>query len=124
MHNRRVKLRKTETKVQTGVLKIHLHSNGGQLRKRGLLKGVLKLERVKEIVSISGLSDWQTVKPNKYHEWIKQRNDAFTEFYPLGTKEAKAGKTDDAIFTLYSLGWATNRDAYIYNTISCIYFSF
>ena len=70
---------------------------------------------MKETVSISGFSDWQAVKPNKYHEWIKQRSDAFTEFYPLGTKEAKAGKTDDAIFKLYSLGWATNRDAYLYN---------
>ena len=74
-----------------------------------------KLEKLKETVSISGFSNWQTIKPNKYHEWIGQRSDTFTEFYPIGTKEAKAGKTDDAIFTLYSLGWATNRDAYVYN---------
>ena len=81
----------------------------------GELKGEKKLEKLKETVSISGFSDWQVVKPNRHHEWIGQRSDAFTEFYPLGTKEAKAGKTDDAIFTLYSLGWATNRDAYLYN---------
>ena len=81
----------------------------------GELRGEKKLEKLKEAVSISGFSDWQIIKPNRYHEWIGQRNDAFTEFYPLGTKEAKAGKTDDAIFTLYSLGWATNRDAYVYN---------
>ena len=81
----------------------------------GELRGVKKLEELKETVSISGFSDWQTIKPNKYHEWIGQRSDAFTEFYPLGTKEAKAGKADDAIFKLYSLGWATNRDAYLYN---------
>ena len=81
----------------------------------GELRGVKKLEELQETVSISGFSDWQAIKPNKYHEWIGQRSDAFTEFYPLGTKEAKAEKTDDAIFTLYSLGWATNRDAYVYN---------
>ncbi|MDE0399810.1 MAG: damage-inducible protein, partial [Candidatus Poribacteria bacterium] len=81
----------------------------------GELRGEKKLEKLKETVSISGFSDWQAVKPNRHHEWIGQRSDAFTEFYPLGTKEAKAGKTDDAIFTLYSLGWATNRDAYLYN---------
>lgn len=88
---------------------IHYRDIGGEL------KGEKKLEKLKETVSISGFSDWQTVKPNKYHEWIGQRSDAFTEFYPLGTKEAKAGKADDAIFALYSLGLATNRDAYIYN---------
>ena len=88
---------------------IHYRDIGGEL------KGEKKLEKLKEAVSISGFSDWQSIKPNRYHEWIGQRSDAFTEFYPLGTKEAKAGKTDDAIFTLYSLGWATNRDAYVYN---------
>ena len=71
--------------------------------------------KLKEAVSVSGFSDWQTVKPNKYHEWIGQRSDAFIRFYPLGTKEAKEGKVDDAIFRLYSPGMATNRDAYIYN---------
>ena len=33
----------------------------------------------------------------------------------MGSKRAKAGKTDDAIFKLYSRGLATGRDAYIYN---------
>ncbi|MYI94448.1 DEAD/DEAH box helicase, partial [Candidatus Poribacteria bacterium] len=84
----------------------------------GELKGEKKLDKLKEKVSISGYSDWQTIKPNRYHEWIGQRSDAFPEFYPLGTKEAKAGKTEDAIFKLYSLGWATNRDSYLYN-FSC-----
>ena len=88
---------------------IHYRDIGGELKREE------KLERLKEAISISGFSDWKTIKPNRYHEWIGQRSDAFTEFYPLGTKEAKAGKTDDAIFKLYSLGWATNRDAYVYN---------
>ena len=88
---------------------IHYRDIGGEFRREE------KLQKLKEAVSVTGFSDWQTIKPNRYHEWIGQRSDAFTKFYPLGTKEAKAGKTDDAIFTLYSLGWATNRDAYLYN---------
>ena len=40
---------------------------------------------------------------------------AFTKFYPLGTKESKANKADDAIFKLYSNGYKTGKDAYIYN---------
>ena len=33
----------------------------------------------------------------------------------MGSKTAKAGRTDEAIFTLYSRGLATSRDAYVYN---------
>ena len=74
-----------------------------------------KLEALSNAVSIKGFSDWQTITPNKHHDWIDQRSDVFSEFYPLGTKEAKAGKADDAIFRLYSRGLATSRDTYVYN---------
>ena len=74
-----------------------------------------KLAALHEAVSISGFSDWQTITPDKHHDWIRQRSDAFAQFYPLGSEDAKAGKADDAIFSLYSLGWQTTRDAYIYN---------
>ena len=74
-----------------------------------------KLDALSKAVSIKGFSDWQAIKPNKHHDWIEQRSDTFAEFYPLGTKEAKAGKADNAIFGLYSQGVKTNRDAYIYN---------
>ena len=74
-----------------------------------------KLDALTEAKSIKGLRDWQTITPNKHHDWIGQRSEAFQQFYPLGTKEAKAGKADNAIFGLYSQGVKTNRDAYIYN---------
>ena len=77
-----------------------------------------KLTALREAQSISGSSDWQTISPNEHHDWIGQRSEAFTQFYPLGSETAKAGKADDAIFGLYSLGLGTNRDAYIYN-FSC-----
>ena len=74
-----------------------------------------KLTALREAVSISGFSDWQEITPDKHNDWIGQRNDAFSRLYPLGSQEAKAGKADDAIFRLYSLGVVTGRDAYIYN---------
>ena len=85
--------------TQHGGCSIHYRDIGGELR-RGE-----KLEKLKEAVSISGFNDWQPVKPNKHHEWIEQRSEAFQQFYPIGTKEAKVGKVDDAIFGLYSLDW-------------------
>ena len=74
-----------------------------------------KLEELKEARSTSGLRDWQTISPNEHHDWIGQRSDTFAQFLSMGSKEAKAGAADDAIFGLYSRGLATSRDAYIYN---------
>ena len=74
-----------------------------------------KLETLREKESISGFSDWDTIIPDKHHDWIEQRSEAFTNFYPLGSKEAKAGKVDDTICRLFSNGYKTGRDVYIYN---------
>ena len=74
-----------------------------------------KLEALQGSLSIKGFSDWQLIVPDRHHDWIDQRSEAFAQFYPMGSKEAKAGKTDDAMFRLYSLGLLTSRDPYIYN---------
>ena len=74
-----------------------------------------KLEMVREAGSIVGIDDWQRIEPDRHDDWIGQRDDAFEAFFPVGTKEAKAGRADDAVFRLYSRGLATSRDAYLYN---------
>ena len=74
-----------------------------------------KLSALTEARTISGFSEWQAIKPDEHYDWIGQRSDAFGKLYALGSEEAKAGKTDEAIFKLYSNGYKTGRDAYIYN---------
>lgn len=74
-----------------------------------------KLEALKEAVSIQRFTDLQEITPDKHHDWINQRNPIYARFYSLGSKNAKAGTADDAIFRLYSQGLATGRDSYIYN---------
>ncbi len=74
-----------------------------------------KLETLHEAVSISGVSDWDTITPDEHHDWIDQRSKIFPHFYPIGSERAREGKVDDAIFGLYSLGLATSRDTHIYN---------
>ena len=81
----------------------------------GHLKRDEKLKMLSESVSVKGFGDWQIITPNEYYDWIEQRSDAFTDFYPVGSKDAKAGKADDAIFGLYSRGLSTGKDTYIYN---------
>ena len=89
--------------------KIYYHDIGDYLTREQ------KLAALQEAVSITGFSDWHLITPDKHYDWIGQRNEAFQQFYPLGSENARVGKADDAIFRLYSLGLGTNRDAYIYN---------
>ena len=74
-----------------------------------------KLAIVRDAGSIAGIEDWQEIAPDRHHDWIGQRDEAFQTLYPMGSKEAKAGSSDEAIFRLYSHGMVTGRDAYIYN---------
>ena len=79
------------------------------------LKREEKLRILRQSNSIAGVDDWQTITPDKHYDWIGQRDEAFQVFYPLGSKRAKAGKADDAIFKLFSNGYQTGKDAYVYN---------
>ena len=74
-----------------------------------------KLRILRDWGSVAGIEDWETIAPDRHHDWLGQRDEAFRALYPLGSKEAKAGRTDEAIFQLFSNGYKTGRDAYVYN---------
>ena len=74
-----------------------------------------KLTIVREAGSIAGIEDWREITPDQHNDWIGQRDEAYQKFYPMGSKDAKAGRTDETIFKLYSRGLSTGKDAYIYN---------
>ena len=64
-----------------------------------------------------GAVEWQIIKPDARSTWLTEGLHAeFTTFLPMGTQEAKLAKnnTAKAIFSLYSLGTATNRDSLAY----------
>lgn len=74
-----------------------------------------KLNIISDAASISGIGDWQIIRPDKNHDWVEQRDDAFTNYLAMGSKVAKSGK-GDAIFRTYSGGLVTARDAWMYNS--------
>ena len=74
-----------------------------------------KLDRLREWGSIGNIDDWQEIQPDQHHDWVAQRDAVFQALYPLGSKVAKVGKADETIFRLFSRGYETSRDAYIYN---------
>ncbi len=80
----------------------------------------LKTEQKKDaLAKFPPLTDmpWRTISPDKHNDWINQRNDAFESYLPLGDKENKKsnGKQVASVFSSYSPGMATSRDAWVYN---------
>ncbi len=74
-----------------------------------------KLAFLRDAGSIDGVDDWEEIEPDVHHDWIGQRDSAFRDLYPLGSKEAKAGKAGETVFTLFANGYKTGRDAYMTN---------
>ena len=76
-----------------------------------------KLKAIGNAGSIPSLKGWEPIKPDGNHDWLDQRDDTFTEYLPIGSKETKSGKgNENAIFRMYSNGIATNRDVWAYNS--------
>lgn len=74
-----------------------------------------KLEILRGYKSIEGIQEkdgWELVVPDKYNDWINQRDESFDTFIELGNKKNKAKPT---IFETYSMGVKSNRDAWVYN---------
>lgn len=69
-----------------------------------------KLGLVAEYGSIDGVP-WELVRPNESGDWLNQRDDTFARFTPIGDK-TPLGRS---IFSTYSAGLKTNRDAWAYN---------
>jgi len=73
-----------------------------------------KLEIVTGFRSIAGISaanGWRKITPDAHGDWLKQRDDGFSTFAPLGDKKGEGIK----LFETFSQGVLTSRDAWCYN---------
>ena len=74
-------------------------------------------EKLKALIAWSSVEnvDWSELTPDAKQNWLTEGMQAdFETFLPLGTKEAKASK-GNAIFSQYSMGVNSSRDAYVYS---------
>ncbi len=74
-----------------------------------------KLEKVSEFNSVNGITKingWQLIEPDKHNDWLNQRDEIFNYFIEMGNKK---DKDSVCIFSTYSRGVATSRDAWVYN---------
>lgn len=87
--------------------RIYFHDIGDYLDRDSKLE---KIESFKSILGIAEAHGWVDVVPNPQGDWLKQRNDRFSEYMVLGDKKGDGPK----LFHNFSLGVATNRDAWCY----------
>ncbi|MBY0379031.1 MAG: DEAD/DEAH box helicase family protein, partial [Burkholderiales bacterium] len=105
--------------------KIYFYDIGDYLTRDEKLKKISSLRSINNI-TLQGL--WQEITPDKYNDWLNQRDDGFYNYIPLGDKKNKSDihhcKAEVssslrgeavAIFENYSNGLKTNRDAWVYN---------
>jgi predicted helicase len=89
--------------------KIYWHDIGDYLSRED------KLSIIEDFGSVNGISSrmgWTEVVPDAHFDWVNQRDASFDQFIKLGDKRDKTATT---LFTNYSLGLGTNRDAWCYN---------
>lgn len=74
-----------------------------------------KLSQISAFGSIDGISKingWQSIVPDQYGDWLKQRDGRFTDYIAMGDKDSIE---DRKLFANYSNGVKTQRDAWCYN---------
>lgn len=71
-----------------------------------------KLRKITQAQSYRGL-DWTLITPNEKHDWINQRDGLFDTLLPLAP-EKKFDIKAKSVFSTYSRGIATSRDAWAY----------
>ena len=70
-----------------------------------------KLKMIKDFRSITSMKlDWQVIMPNEKADWINQRDGVFDSLIPLAP-EKKFSLGTQSVFSTYSIGISTNRDA-------------
>ena len=91
-----------------GMCQLFYHDIGDYLSREEKLAIVTGFGSIKKI-------KWSKLMPNKSHDWINQRDEAFEKFMALGAKEDKGNREVNNLFVQYSRGAETARDSWIYN---------
>src|ERR1019366_103960 len=80
------------------------------------LKSKAKTEIICTFGSFKG-TPTKAITPDEKYTWLnEQHHDDFAAMMPLGSKTEKGEEDVEAMFRLFSLGVASNRDAWVYNS--------
>ncbi|MBP9788789.1 MAG: DEAD/DEAH box helicase, partial [Acinetobacter sp.] len=91
--------------------KIYFHDIGDYLSRE------TKLEMISNFKSIKGISElnaWEIITPDEHGDWLNQRDNSFNNFISMGDKK---DVNNPSIFSVYSRGAETSKDAWCYNSL-------
>jgi predicted helicase len=71
--------------------------------------------KVNSLYKLAKNGEFTRIKPNKQGLWLNHPTVDWSKYLPIATKDVKAGKNEQAIFKLFSLGVNTARDEWIYD---------
>jgi predicted helicase len=64
-----------------------------------------------------GAIEWTPINPDTHYSWLtSELKPEFDSFVPIGLKEVKSGKQTKSVFSLYSMGVNSARDAWVFNS--------
>ncbi len=89
---------------------IYYHDIGDYLTREEKLQKIIDFKSITGIKQVDG---FEQIIPDKFNDWLNQRDESFNNFIELGNKKDKQAKT---IFANYSRGIATARDSWAYNS--------
>ncbi|WP_374393447.1 type ISP restriction/modification enzyme [Tabrizicola sp.] len=90
--------------------RIFFHDIGDYLSREDKLKIVASF---RSVLGIRVKSGWQQIVPDNHGDWLKQRDDSVADYIGIGDKKDQQAP---ALFESYSLGVATGRDAWCFNS--------
>lgn len=90
---------------ETHAGRIHYHNVGDYLTREDKL-GIIR------DAALEGDVEWDDVTPDRYGDWLDQRDDSFYEFAPMGIEKRKEPL---GIFEIWSRGLGTYRDPWTWN---------
>lgn len=108
--------------IQTGVAISFMVRRGKQKGCRIFYARRPEMETAEEKLAFLGTTTlrelpFEELRPDQKHRWINQTNNDFDCLLPVASKKTKAATReveDAALFKLFSLGVATNRDEWVY----------
>ena len=72
-----------------------------------------KLDILKQTVNAD--PEWVSVEQDAHGDWLDHRDDSYTQFIPMGIQQGSK-KLTTGMFSTWSAGVKTNRDAWCYNS--------
>lgn len=84
---------------------IHYHDIGDSLPREEKLSIIRRF-------AIDGSIEWDEIRPDKYGDWLNQRDDSFYDFAPMGITKRKPPL---GMFEIWSAGLKTQRDPWAWD---------